>query len=287
MRCPVAKVTEDVTALRVELLGPVRAWRGEEELELGGPQRRALLGMLAGSRRAVSIGELIDGLWGQDPPASAGNAVHVHLSSLRRVLEPDRARRAPGQILTAAHSGYRLDLTPGSLDTEVLDFHLAMARRLAASDPTVALRSLDTALSLWHGATLDGIPGPWADVERTRLDELYQTATGDRLDMLLMLGAHHEVLADLAALIRKHPLRERFRGQFMLALYRSGRQAEALAAYDDARLELARKLGIDPGPALRRLHAQILAGDQALDPPRAAEGQAWRTSDIGWARSGA
>ncbi len=204
MECIVAKVKWDVTALRVELLGPVRAWRGEEELELGGPQRRALLSMLAGSRRPVSIGEVIDGLWGQDPPASAGNAVHVHLSWLRRVLEPDRARRSPGQILTAAHSGYRLDLTPGSLDTEVLDFHLATARRLAASDPAVAVRSLDAALSLWHGASLDGIPGPWSDVERARLDELYQTATGDRLDMLLMLGAHHEVLADLAALIRKH-----------------------------------------------------------------------------------
>jgi DNA-binding SARP family transcriptional activator len=287
MRWLVAKVREDVTALRVELLGPVRAWRGEEELELGGPQRRALLCMLAGSRRAVSIGEVIDGLWGQDPPASAGNAVHVHLSWLRRVLEPDRARRSPGQILTAAHSGYRLDLTPGSLDTEVLDFHLAMARRLAATDPTVALRSLDAALGLWHGASLDGIPGPWADVERTRLDELHQTATGDRMDVLLMLGAHHEVLADLAALIRKHPLRERFRGQFMLALYRCGRQAEALGAYDGARLELSGKLGIDPGPALRRLHARILAGDPALDPPRATAGGAWRTSDIGWAHSGA
>jgi DNA-binding SARP family transcriptional activator len=283
----VAEVKADVTALRVELLGPVRAWRGEEELELGGPQRRALLSMLAGSRRPVSLGEVIDGLWGQDPPASAGNAVHVHLSTLRRVLEPARTRRSPGQILTAAHSGYRLDLTPGSLDTEVLDFHLAIARRLAASDPAVAVRSLDTALGLWHGAALDGIPGPWADVERTRLDELYQAATEDRLDLLLMLGAHREVLADLAALIRRHPLRERFRGQFMLALYRCGRQAEALAVYDDTRRELAWKLGIDPGPALRRLHARILAGDPALDPPRAELNQAWPPSDIGWAHSGA
>ena len=287
MGCLVTKVKSDVTALRVELLGPVRAWRGEEELELGGPQRRALLGMLAGSRRPVSIGEVIEGLWGQDPPVSAGNAVHVHISWLRRVLEPGRARRSPGQILTAAHSGYRLDLAPGSLDTEVLDFHLATARRLAASDPAVAVRSLDTALSLWHGAPLDGIPGPWADIERTRFDELYQTATGDRLDMLLLLGAHHEVLADLAVLIRRHPLRERFRGQFMLALYRCGRQADALAAYHDARRELAGKLGIDPGPALRRMHARILAGDPALDPPRVELHRAWRTSDIGWAHSGA
>ena len=282
-----AKVKADVTALRVELLGPVRAWRGEEELEIGGPQRRAVLSMLAGTRRPVSRDEVIEGLWGQDAPVSAGNAVHVHISGLRRVLDPGRTLRSPGRILTAAHSGYRLDLAPGSLDTEVLDFHLATARRLAASDPAVAVRSLDAALSLWHGASLDGIPGPWADVERARLDELYQTATGDRLDMMLMLGAHHEVLADLAALIRQHPLRERFRGQFMLALYRCERQAEALAAYDDARRELARKLGVDPGPALRRLHARILANDPALDPPRVELDRAWRTSDIGWAHSGA
>jgi DNA-binding SARP family transcriptional activator len=283
----VTKVKADVTALRVELLGPVRAWRGEEELELGGPQRRALLSMLAGTRRVVSRGEAIEGLWGQDAPVSAGNAVHVHISWLRRVLEPGRARRSPGRILTAAHSGYRLDLTPGSLDTEVLDCHLATARRLAASDPAAAVQSLDAALSLWHGATLDGSPGPWADAERTRLDELRQTATEDRLDIMLMLGAHHEVLADLAALIRRHPLRERFRGQFMLALYRCGRQAEALAAYDDARRVLAARLGVDPGPALRRIHARILAGDPALNPPQAGKQGAWRTSDINWAHSDA
>jgi DNA-binding SARP family transcriptional activator len=283
----VTKAKADVAALRVELLGPVRAWRGEEELDLGGPQRRALLSMLAGTRRVVSRGEAIEGLWGEDPPVSAGNAVHVHISWLRRVLEPGRARRSPGRILTAARSGYRLDLTPGSLDTEVLDCHLATARRLAASDPATAVRSLDAALSLWSGATLDGIAGPWADVERTRLDELRQTATEDRLDIMLILGAHHEVLAELAALIRRHPLRERFRGQFMLALYRCGRQAEALAAYDDARRELAGQLGIDPGPALRRIHARILAGDPALDPPRAGTQVAWRTSDVNWAHSGA
>jgi DNA-binding SARP family transcriptional activator len=283
----VPKVMADVTALRIELLGPVRAWRGEEELELGGPQRRALLSMLAGTRRPVSRDEVIEGLWGQDAPASAGNAVHVHVSWLRRVLEPGRPVRSPARILTAARSGYRLDLTPGSLDTEVLDFHLATARRLAARDPVVAVRSLDAALSLWHGTSLDGAPGPWADVERARLDELYQAATEDRLEMLLMLGAHHEVLADLAALIRKHPLRERFRGLFMLALYRCGRQAEALAVYDDARRVLAWKLGLDPGPALRRLQARILAGDPALDPPRAELDRAWRTSDTGWAHSGA
>jgi DNA-binding SARP family transcriptional activator len=255
----------NAAALRVQLLGPVRAWRGDHELEIGGPRRRALLGMLAGARQAVSRSELIDGLWGHDPPASADNSVHVYISGLRRVLEPRRARRAPSQVLTAIGPGYRLRLEPGTLDTEVLDKHMADARRLGSSDPAAAAKSLDAALRLWQGASLAGIPGPWADIERARLDELRQTATADRLDIMLTLGGHHQALAELAALIRQHPLQERFHGQLMLALYRCGRQADALAAFADARRVLADQLGIDPGPALRRLHQQILTGDAALD----------------------
>ncbi len=213
------------TTLRVQLLGPVRAWLEDEELEIGGPQRRALLGMLASRRQVVSRGELIDGLWGQDAPASAENSVHVHISGLRRVLEPQRASRAPGRLLTAAGPGYQLNLAPGTLDTEVLDGHVAAARRLATDDPRAAARSLDAALSLWQGATLAGAPGPWAGIERTRLEELRQATTADRIDILLRLGGHHEVLAELTALTRQYPLRERFWGQLILALYRCGRPA--------------------------------------------------------------
>jgi DNA-binding SARP family transcriptional activator len=254
--------------LRIQLLGPVRVWRGDHELEIGGPRRRALLGMLANSRRAVSRGELIDGLWGHDPPASADNSVHVNIAALRRVLEPRRARRAPSHLLTAIGSGYKLRLETGTLDTELLDQHMADARRLAGQDPAAAARSLDAALRLWQGASLSGIPGPWADIERARLDELRQTATADRLDIMLTLGGHHQTLAELAALIRQHPLQERFRGQLMLALYRCGRQADALAAFADTSRVLAEQLGIDPGPALQRLRQQILTADIALDSPQ-------------------
>jgi DNA-binding SARP family transcriptional activator len=253
-------------ALRVQLLGPVRAWRGEQELELGGPRRRALLGMLANARHAVSRGELIDGLWGTQPPTSAENSVHVHIAGLRRVLEPRRARRAPSQLLTAVGPGYRLRLEPGTLDTEVLERHVADARRVAADDPAAAARALDAALGLWQGATLAGIPGPWADIERARLDELRQTATADHIDIMLALGGHHQALAELAALIRQYPLRERFHGQLMLALYRCGRQADALAAFGHARRVLADELGVEPGPELRRLQERILAADAGLDP---------------------
>jgi DNA-binding SARP family transcriptional activator len=260
----------DEAGIRVQLLGPVRAWRGDDELELGGPQRRALLGMLASRRQVVSRGELIDGLWGHRAPASAGNSVHVHISALRRVLEPRRASRAPGTLLTATGPGYRLNLAPGTLDTDVLEGHRADAR-LAAGTPRAALRSLDAALSLWQGATLAGVPGPWADIERTRLEELRHATTADRIDILLRLGGHHEVLAELTALTRRHPLRERFWGQLMLALYRCGRQGEALAAFADARRELAEQLGVDPGLSLRRLHEQVLAADPALEEARPAQ----------------
>jgi len=255
--------------LRVQLLGPVRAWRGEAELDLGGPRRRAVFGMLAThAHRTVSRSELIDGVWDPGPPASAVNSVHVYISGLRRVLEPRRAPGAPGQVLATSGAGYLLRLAPGQPDTEVLGRHLADARRLTADrDPAAAARSLETALALWQGASLGGIDGPWADIERARLDELRQTAIEDRIDARLALGGHHQVLAELTGLIRQHPLRERFWGQMMLALYRCGRPAGALAAFADARRVLAGQLGIDPGPELRRLHQQILTADAALDPP--------------------
>jgi len=259
----------DAGALRIQLLGPVRAWRGEQELELGGPRRRAVLGMLAmRAGQAVSRSELIDGLWGENPPTSAVNSVHVYVAGLRRVLEPHRARRAPGQVLSARAPGYLLRLEPGQPDAAALGQHLAQApRSLAAGDLAAAARSLDAAQGLWQGVALAGVPGPWADIERVRLDELRLTTTEERIDVMLALGGHHQAVAQLAGLIREHPLRERIRGQFMLALYRCGRQADALAEFAAARGVLARELGIEPGPGLRRLHQQILTADAELSCP--------------------
>jgi DNA-binding SARP family transcriptional activator/tetratricopeptide (TPR) repeat protein len=261
----------DTGVLRIQLLGPIRAWRGEHELELGGPRRRAVLGMLAQrASQAVSRSELIDGLWGEEPPDSAVNSLHVYVAGLRRVLEPHRPHRAPGQVLSASGPGYLLRLEPGQVDTAALDRHLAQARgSLAADDLAGAARSLDAAQGLWQGAPLAGVPGPWADIERVRLDELRLTITEERVEVMLALGGHHQAVAQLAGLIREHPLRERFRGQFMMALYRSGRQADALAEFAAARRVLAGELGVEPGPGLRRLHQQILAADAGLDRPAA------------------
>ena len=242
-------------ALRIQLLGPVRAWRGEQELELGGPRRLAVLGMLAmRANQAVSRSELIDGLWGEDPPASAVNSVHGHVAGLRRALEPRRAHRAPGQVLSASGPGYLLRLEPGQPDAEALGRHLAQAQRSpAAADLAATARSLDAALRLWQGVPLSGIPGPWADIERIRLDELRLAAIEEHIEVMLALGGHHQAVAQLAGLIREHPLRERFRCQLMMALYRCGRQADALAEFTDARRVLAGELGIEPGPGAAAL----------------------------------
>jgi DNA-binding SARP family transcriptional activator/tetratricopeptide (TPR) repeat protein len=261
----------DSGASRVQLLGVVRAWRGEQELQLGGPRRRAVLAMLAlRAGQAVSRAEIIDGMWGGDPPDSAVNSVHVHVAALRRILEPRRERGAPGQVLAASGPGYLLRLADGQLDTAELDQHLARARRsAAAADLASAARSLDTALMLWHGTALSGIPGPWADIERVRLGELQLAVTEERIELMLALGGHHQVVAQLSGLIREHPLRERLREQLMVALYRCGRQADALAEFAAARHVLDSELGIGPGPAMRRLQQQILHADAALDLPTA------------------
>jgi DNA-binding SARP family transcriptional activator/Tfp pilus assembly protein PilF len=258
---------EDGQQLVLELLGPVRAWRGGQELDLGAPRRRSVLGLLAlRPNRVVSRDELIDGMWGDDPPLSSVNALHVYVAGLRVALEPDRAPRAPGRILLASGPGYLLRLESGQLDTEIFGRHLNAASALrAAGDLAGAAASLDAALLLWKAAPLAGIPGPGAEIGRVRLIEQRLTAIEERIEVILALGQHAEAAAQLAGLVREHPLRERFRSQLMLALYRCGRQGDALAAFAEARCVLVEELGIEPGTELRQLHQRILAADAGLD----------------------
>jgi DNA-binding SARP family transcriptional activator/tetratricopeptide (TPR) repeat protein len=259
---------EDDQPLVVSLFGPVRAWRGGLELELGAPRRRAVFALLAvQANRPVSRDELIDGMWGDDPPPSAVNAVHVYVAGLRRALEPRRARRASGRILVASGPGYQLRLEPGQLDAEMFGQHVARARESRERDDMLAtIRSLDAALALFQATPLSGIPGPWADIERVRLGELQLTVIEERIEAMLGYGRHAEAAVQLAGLVREHPLRERLRGQLMLALYRCGQRADALAAFAAARRVLIEELGIEPGPELRRMHAQILAAHTDLEP---------------------
>ncbi len=258
--------------LRVQLLGPVRAWLGQRELDLGAPQQRAVFGMLAmRANRTVSRSDLIDGVWGQEPPVSAVNGVHVYVAGLRRALEPDRAHRAPGQALLADAGGYMLRLEPGQPDTEAFSQLLAQARESgAAGDLATAARLLDAASRLWRADPLSGIPGPWAEIERVRLRELRLNVIEESVDAMLARGRHADAATKLAGLVREHPLRERFRGQLMLALYRCERQAEALAVYAETRSVLVEELGVEPGPELRRLHERLLLADDALGLPAAA-----------------
>jgi DNA-binding SARP family transcriptional activator/tetratricopeptide (TPR) repeat protein len=255
-------------SLRVSVLGPVRAWYGESELVVGAPRHRAVLAVMAvQAGRVVSRDELVDALWGDDPPGSAANIVHTYVARLRRVLEPGRGPRAPGQVLVAAPPGYLLRLDPGRVDAALFARYLSQARESRLADrPDAAVVSLDHALMLWSGPPLAGVPGPFAEVERARLSEEYWTAVEDRAEALLVSGRAADVAVELAGRVRDQPLRERLRGLLMLALYRGGRQAEALAVFRDIRHLLAGELGIEPGPELQRLHQQILAADDALMP---------------------
>ncbi|XVQ12494.1 AfsR/SARP family transcriptional regulator [Spirillospora sp. CA-255316] len=258
--------TVDTPALRFSVLGPVRAWRGPAELDLGGPQQRAVLAVLLLNRgRTMPIEGLLDALWGDLPPARAVGTVRTYASRLRRVLENDRANP---EILVSTGKGYALRAAPGTLDAEVFEARAAEAGRArTAGDPVRARELYGRALDLWDGAPLPGLPGPYLQARRTRLAERRLAVLQARLEADLELGRHAEIVGELAVLSAEHPLREPLRGLLMLALYRCGRQAEALAAYTSARRTLAGELGIDPGPDLRDLQERILRNDPSLAAP--------------------
>jgi DNA-binding SARP family transcriptional activator/tetratricopeptide (TPR) repeat protein len=261
--------------LRVGVLGPVTAWYGHDELHVGQPRQQAVLGILAmRANRVISRGELVEAVWGQDPPASAEGGIYTYVAGLRRIIEPGRSLRGPGRVLVSSGAGYVLHLVPGQPDAVAFEQQLARARQLRRSgDPAGAVTALEGALGLWRGVAFAGVPGPFAETERARLAELRSTAAEERADVLLALGRHEEVVPDLTAMVADHPLRERLRGLLMIALYRSGRHAEALRVFADGRRVLADELGIDPGSDLSRIYQQVLTSDPALNLP-AADGRA-------------
>ena len=228
-----------------------------------------MLGILAmRANRVISRGELVDAVWGQDPPASAEGGIYTYVAGLRRVIEPNRSLRGPGRVLVSSGAGYVLHLVPGQPDAVAFEQDLGRARQLRKTgDLTGAVTSLNSALSLWRGIAFAGVPGPFAETERVRLGELRSAAAEERADVLLSLGRHEEVVPDLTAMVAEHPLRERMRGLLMIALYRSGRHAEALRVFAEGRRVLADELGIDPGTDLSRIHQQVLTADQALAVP--------------------
>ncbi|GGS74443.1 regulatory protein AfsR [Planobispora rosea] len=254
--------------LRFAVLGPVQAWRDGAELDLGTPLQRSILAMLLlREGRAVTPTEMIDAIWGEEAPPRALGALRTYVSRLRAVLEPGRSPRTRPEMLTSVGKGYALILTGASLDLTLFNRHVQQAETARrAGDLSAAAESLRTGLALCTGEPLAGAVGPYAEHQRDRLAERRMSVLENLMELDLELGRHADVVSDLIALTAEHPLRERLRAQLMLAYYRCGRQADALAVFADTRRVLADELGIDPGPDLAALHRRILAADPALAP---------------------
>jgi DNA-binding SARP family transcriptional activator/Tfp pilus assembly protein PilF len=258
---------------RFGLLGPLRVWRGETAVDLGPLQQRVVLAVLAlQAGRPVSRQHMIDAVWGETPPRNAVNLVQRHVSGLRRVLEPDRLGHVPSGMLAWTDAGYLLTLPPGALDLDIYERELGRARAArTAGRLGEAAEALRAALRLWRGPVCDGLYSPYLDPQRDRLAESRISVIEERIELELATDDHADPIAELRDLVAEHPLRERLRGLLMLALYRAGRQADALAAFRDARRHLREELGVEPGAPLQRLHQQILAADPKLSAATAAE----------------
>jgi DNA-binding SARP family transcriptional activator len=242
------------------ILGPLEALDGEVQLPLGGAKQRAVLAvLLLHANETLTRDVIVDELWGEDAPPTAAKVLQNCVSALRKELPPDTIRTVAG--------AYSITLEPGELDRDRFERLLAEGRAaLEAGDHADAAEQFRRALALWRGAPLSDFSYEgFAQDEIKRLEELHVAALEDRIEAELALGRHDELVPELEALVTRHPLRERLRGQLMLALYRAGRQAEALESYRAARRTLLAELGIEPGRALRELEQAILAQVPALD----------------------
>ncbi|MFF8845906.1 BTAD domain-containing putative transcriptional regulator [Streptomyces sp. NPDC015127] len=260
-RAPLHSGADDAARLHFSVLGPVRVKRGAETLPPGSPQQRALLAaLLLRDGRTATASELIDAIWGEEPPSQALAAVRTYASRLRKSL--------PADALVSESGGYALRTGRDALDLAVAQDLAAEADKArAAGDRSQARALINKSLGLWDGEPLANVPGPYAENQRARLEEWRLQLLETRLDLDLELGCHAEAVSELTALTAAHPLRERLRELLMLALYRSGRQAEALAVYADTRRLLADELGVDPRPELARLQQRILQADAELARP--------------------
>jgi len=250
------------------ILGPLQVVMSGRVVPLRGPRQRAVLGLLLlEANRVVSMDRLAEDVWAGRPPAGWATTVQTYVFHLRRALEPGRAPGAAGGVLVTSGRGYLLRVGRGHLDAARFEDGFTAGRAaLEAARPAAAAGALRQALELWRGPVLADLADyAFTRPEAARLDELRLAAVEARIDADLALGRHDTLTGELERLAGDHPLRERLHGQLMLALYRCGRQAEALAAYRRARDLLAGELGIDPGEPLRRLHAAVLAQDPALD----------------------
>jgi predicted ATPase/DNA-binding SARP family transcriptional activator len=237
--------SEDRGKIEFRLLGPFEVLSDGAALPVGGPRQRSLLAvLLLNANKVVRRDALIDAVWGEDPPARAQNALQVAIHGLRKLLGADR--------IETVGDGYRLRVEPGELDVDdFLDAHKESPAK---------------ALELWRGPALHGVEAPFASAEAARLDDLRLAAVERRIERELDEGAHEAVVPELERLVVEHPYRERLRGLLMVALYRGGRQVEALDVFREARRTLLEDLGVEPGPELRGLEGAILRQDPELTP---------------------
>ena len=253
-------------AVQVRLLGPLELTGQDGPIALSTPKLRTLLVVLAiQPNDVVSEVRLIDALWGETAPRTAAKTLQNHILRLRRVLQSGRS----ALLIQTAPGGYRLDVQPDELDIAVAERLVAEARAAGLQDDRQAAAACYRhAEALWRGPSLEGFAEePFALGEAARLDELRRTAFEERVDAELALGRHTDLVGELEAAVTREPLRERRWGQLMLALYRSGRQADALRTYQRVRTMLGDELGLEPGGDLRSLEHAILIGDDALDLP--------------------
>jgi DNA-binding SARP family transcriptional activator/pimeloyl-ACP methyl ester carboxylesterase len=258
------------------LLGPLEAYARSAPLRVPAGKQRALLAvLLLNANRTVAREQIVDALWGESVPESAAKMVQIHVSQLRKLL--------PGPRLRTRGAGYMLEVADGELDLLRFERLVADGRRaLAEDDPARARQLLGSALALWRGRALAEFSEPFAAHEAPRIEELRLSALEWRIDADLALGHERDVVGELETLVVQHPLRERIRSQHMLALYRSGRHAEALASYRSYRRRLGDELGIEPSASLRELERLMLRQDASLervDEPRVE-------AEVGFARSG-
>ena len=245
--------------MEFRILGPLEVADGDVNVALGGVRQRALLAILVlNANEVVSADRLIDELWGERSPESGRSALQVRVSQLRKALGEGGA-----QLLTRA-PGYVLSLERDQLDLERFE---RLVREAAASEPPVAAEKLREALALWRGPPLADLAyESFAQAAVSRLEELRLGAVEKRIDADLALGRRGELVAELEELVAEHPLREHLRAQLMLALYRCGRQADALEVHRRTREELSAELGLEPGRELRELESAILNQDPSLEP---------------------